>query len=56
MHTLILRNIYCFATAKTIRERASVLRFKHIACLIMVNVVLRYDIADCDGGDDDVGY
>jgi hypothetical protein len=31
----VISNTYCFSTATTIRERASVLCYTHIACLVV---------------------
>ena len=39
-HTQI-NNIYCFSTATMIRERASVLRYTYIACIVTPDNDLR---------------
>ena len=37
-HTLIVYTIYCFSAAKLLRERVSILRYTHIACLLIALV------------------
>ena len=50
-HTFGICNTYCFSTAQWLHERATVVRYTYIACLVSA-FIIRHDDSDEAVGDD----